>query len=194
VILAAVAVVKMNGKRRRCRIQWNPSSVKYSPVTGGNSPCTYDTLSHISAITPYLRTFTTARPPLLTQFVMILREWRNMPESNTRRSCGGTATVFVNLSVTPQVLYPRGKGYGIQWIGDWVDPRVGLDAGTNRKVFTPAGNRIQNLQPFITDWLNYAPDTVSVNLECCDTPYFVEQNIFADLSQPNFLRRTRKKP
>jgi hypothetical protein len=31
-------------------------------------------------------------------------------------------------------LYPRGKDPGTRWIGGWVGPTAGLDAGARRKI------------------------------------------------------------
>jgi hypothetical protein len=38
----------------------------------------------------------------------------------------------------PAVLYPRGRTPGTHWIGGWVGPRAGLDAGARRKI-CPSG-------------------------------------------------------
>jgi hypothetical protein len=32
------------------------------------------------------------------------------------------------------VLHSRGKNTGAHWIGDWVGPRAGLEAGARRKI------------------------------------------------------------
>jgi hypothetical protein len=34
-------------------------------------------------------------------------------------------------------LYPWGKVPGTHWIGGWVGPRAGLDAGARRKILSP---------------------------------------------------------
>jgi hypothetical protein len=34
----------------------------------------------------------------------------------------------------PAALYPRGKDPSTHWIGGWVGPRAGLDAGARRKI------------------------------------------------------------
>jgi hypothetical protein len=52
---------------------------------------------------------------------------------------GGIVQFFLDLGskwrwvvrFTPRPLYPRGKNPGIHWIGGWVGPRAGLDAGAN---------------------------------------------------------------
>jgi hypothetical protein len=33
----------------------------------------------------------------------------------------------------PAALYPRGNDPGTHWIGGWVDPKAGLDAGAKEK-------------------------------------------------------------
>jgi hypothetical protein len=37
----------------------------------------------------------------------------------------------------PAALYPRGKDPDTHWIGGWVGPRAGLDAGARRKILYP---------------------------------------------------------
>jgi hypothetical protein len=34
----------------------------------------------------------------------------------------------------PAALYPRGKDPRTHWIGGWLGPRAGLDAGAGRKI------------------------------------------------------------
>jgi hypothetical protein len=79
--------------------------VKCSPSTGGNSVCAYDTLvalplAHFRPHALFNEFYYSSAPPYWHSFVVILVcqcEWRNMPEYDTRRSCGGTPPVLVNL-------------------------------------------------------------------------------------------------
>jgi len=48
------------------------------------------------------------------------------------------------VNFTPR---PRCKSLGTHWIGDWVSPRVGLDAVTKGNSPGPAGNRTPIVQP-----------------------------------------------
>jgi hypothetical protein len=41
---------------------------------------------------------------------------------------------------------PGDRAPGIHWVGDWVDPRAGLDAMEERRYFAPAGNRTPDVQ------------------------------------------------
>jgi hypothetical protein len=53
----------------------------------------------------------------------------------------GTSWKWV-VSFTPLPLYPQGRAPGIQWIGGWVDPRVGLDDVEKRKFLTLLGLKL----------------------------------------------------
>jgi hypothetical protein len=43
------------------------------------------------------------------------------------------------VSFTTWQLYPWGKNLGTHWIGDWVDPRAGLDAVEKRNILPMLG-------------------------------------------------------
>jgi hypothetical protein len=49
----------------------------------------------------------------------------------------------------PAALYTRGKDPGTHWIGGWVGPRAGLDAGARRKSSAPAGDRTPIVQAVV---------------------------------------------
>jgi hypothetical protein len=52
----------------------------------------------------------------------------------------------------PAALYPRGKDPGIHWIGGWVGPRAGLDAGARRKILCPVGDRTPIVQSVVSHY------------------------------------------
>jgi hypothetical protein len=49
------------------------------------------------------------------------------------------------VSFTPLLLFPRGKSLGTQRIGDWVDPRAGLDDMEKWKFLTLLGLKLRPL-------------------------------------------------
>jgi hypothetical protein len=67
---------------------------------------------------------------------------------------GGTAARILDLvttwrwvvSFTPRPLYTHGKLPGTHWIGDWVDPRAGLDAVVKEKKKFPAPAGTRNIE------------------------------------------------
>jgi hypothetical protein len=70
----------------------------------------------------------------------------------------------------PAALYPRGKDPRYpytHWIGGWVGPRAGLDAGARRKILCPAGDRTPIVQPVVRHYTDWATAT-SVLTGCCD--------------------------
>jgi len=58
----------------------------------------------------------------------------------------GTSWKWV-VGFTPRSIYPRKISLGAHWIGRWMGPRAGLDAGGKRKllIIGPTGN----LTPFV---------------------------------------------
>jgi hypothetical protein len=56
-------------------------------------------------------------------------------------------SIFFDLdtSFKPRPLYPPERALDTHWIGDWVDPRVGLDDVEKRKFFTLPGLELRPL-------------------------------------------------
>jgi hypothetical protein len=53
----------------------------------------------------------------------------------------------------PAALYPRGKDPpGTHWIGGWVGPRAGLDAGLEEKSSAPVGDRTPVVQSVVRNY------------------------------------------
>jgi hypothetical protein len=63
------------------------------------------------------------------------------------------------VSITPRPRFTPGeRTTGTHWIGGWVGPRAGLDAGLEEKTSAPAGDRTPILQPVVrhyTAWDKY---------------------------------------
>jgi hypothetical protein len=58
----------------------------------------------------------------------------------------------------PAALYPRGKNPGTHWIGGWVGPRAGLDAGARRKICPCWGSNLDRPidQPVVSHYTAWA--------------------------------------
>jgi hypothetical protein len=71
------------------------------------------------------------------------------------------------ISFTPQPLYPQERTPGIHWIGGWVSPRAGLDAGVRRKI--PSPYRDSNPPPPIIQPVSQQYTTELSRICCCYT-------------------------
>jgi hypothetical protein len=47
----------------------------------------------------------------------------------------------------PAALYPRERTPGTHWIGGWMGPRAGLDAGARRKILCLSGIEPRSSSP-----------------------------------------------
>jgi len=54
-------------------------------------------------------------------------------------------------SFTPRPHYPREKISGTRWIGGWVDRRVALEAGIERKIPSPLPKPVVKLITKVAD-------------------------------------------
>jgi hypothetical protein len=65
----------------------------------------------------------------------------------------------------PVALYPRGKDPGTHWIGGWVGPRAGLDAGARRKILCPCrgSNPDRPARSQTLYWLSYRGSVLKYN-------------------------------